>query len=140
MRARAAPIYMVASCPSPPALHAAGSRSISNGLIAIALAVTMADAAKSASSALALFPKERPSAEAAKDWIEAAKPLLTPDETAIVDGDTPRSLIQYTANTVPAELTEAGTVTASAVASREVWPGKPSSTATPSNCGNGRHC
>ena len=50
---------------------------------------------ESAADALPLFPKERPSAETVKEWVEKVKPLLKPDETALIDGDEPRSLLVY---------------------------------------------
>ena len=63
----------------------------------------MAETAKSA-VALPLFMKERPTAEAVKDWLEEARPHLTADETSIVDGDLPRTMIKYGGSTVPAAL------------------------------------
>ena len=59
---------------------------------------------ESAAEALPLFPKERPSAETVKEWVEKAKPLLKPDETALIDGDEPRSLLVYTHSTLPPAL------------------------------------
>ena len=103
VRAPAAPVNMVASSNGPPALPLAGSRSIQS-VLAIALFVTMSDTASNSAHSLPLFSKERPAAETVQDWLKLAKPLLSHDETAIVDGDTPRTLIQYRDATVPAVL------------------------------------
>ena len=96
------PIYMVAGSEGRSALRTAGSRPASLGpLVCFALTVTMAD---NTLSALPLFQKERPTAEAVRAWLDEAKPLLRPDETSLVDGDTPRTLIQYRDSTVPDAL------------------------------------
>ena len=94
VRAPASPLYMVASSNGPPALPLAGSRSIQSVLLlAIALVVTMSDTASNSAHSLPLFFKERPAAETVQDWLKVAKPLLTHDETSIVDGDTPRTVV-----------------------------------------------
>ena len=120
--AHATPIYMVASSHGPPALHVAGSRLSIQAILFAAVAATMAESAKSA-IALPLFLKERPSAEAVRDWLEEAKPMLSADETSIVDGDQPRTMLQYQDNTVPATLVAdpGGTgITAGNVAARQM--------------------
>ena len=87
------PIYMVAGSEGRSARRTAGSRPASLGpLVCFALTVTMAD---NALSALPLFQKERPTAEAVRAWLDEAKLLLRPDETSLVDGYQPRTLIQY---------------------------------------------
>ena len=82
-----------------PALAFAGTRSRSERVLYATVVVATGTMPESASDALPLFPKERPSAETVKEWVEKAKPLLKPDETALIDGDEPRSLLVYTHST-----------------------------------------
>ena len=102
--ARPAPIYMVASSTGRPALAFAGTRSRSERVLHATIVVATGTMPESAAEALPLFPKERPSAETVKEWVEKVKPLLKPDETALIDGDEPRSLLVYTHSTLPPAL------------------------------------
>ena len=98
-----------------------GVREIACLLIAtLCVCAQMGDAAKSAAT-LPLFEKERPKSSTVLDWLKTAKPLLSADQRAIVEGNTPRSLLQYTAATIPPVLVaDAATgVTATAAAQRE---------------------
>ena len=81
------------------------------GAFIAAKAMTDASTAKpaSASVALPLFPKERPLASEAKDWLDEAKILLPADQRALVDWLTPRSLLAYKASTVPAAIADGET-------------------------------
>ena len=66
------------------------------------------------------FPGEKPLASEVLDWIETNKPRLSADERAFADGYTPRSLLAYSAHTVPVALAAGGDVTESMVANRDV--------------------
>ena len=57
-----------------------------------------------ASSTLPLFDKERPLASTVKEWIEQSESLLPADQRALVDGRTPRTLLQYRSSAVPSSL------------------------------------
>ena len=61
-----------------------------------------------ASSTLPLFDKERPLASTVKDWVEQSESLLPADQRALVDGRTPRTLLQYRAVSVPPSLVVGG--------------------------------
>ena len=78
-----------------------------------------ADAKPGATATFALFEKERPLASTVKEWIEQSESLLPADQRALVDGRTPRTLLQYRPATLPAALVEAGGITAAAVAARD---------------------
>ena len=77
----------------------------------------MADS-KPGANVFPLFPEERPSSEAVLKWFEEATPLLTADESSLVGGLMPRSLLLYTAGNVPDPLVVANGITETAVASR----------------------
>ena len=102
--ARPAPINMVASSMGRPALAFAGTRSRSERVLYATIVVATGTMPDSAGDALPLFAKERPSAETVKEWVEKARPLLKPDETALIDGDEPRSLLVYKHSSLPAAL------------------------------------
>ena len=72
-----------------------------------------------ASSTLPLFDKERPLASTVKDWVEQSESLLPADQRALVDGRTPRTLLQYRAVSVPPSLVLGEGITAAVVAARE---------------------
>ena len=71
-------------------------------------------------SILPAFPGERPKAHDVKTWAEAAKASLTADERALVEGYSPRCLMYYTVDTVPAVLTVGKGISAANVATREL--------------------
>ena len=77
------------------------------------------DTTTGASATFALFEKERPLASTVKEWIEQSESLLPADQRALVDGRTPRTLLQYRPATLPDALVEAGGITAAAVAARD---------------------
>ena len=104
------PFYMVARFTGRPTLTLSGTRARSTRLFIVSDVETLGTMPESAGDALPLFPKERPSAEQAKEWAEKARPLLKPDETSIVDGDEPRSLLVYKHSSVPAALIADGSV------------------------------
>ena len=83
---------------------------------------TMGDnqTAKSSASTFTVWVKERPTAAWVREWIKGAKQAVTADERSVIDGYTPRSLLEYTHVTVPAELTLGGDVTQTMVESRYV--------------------
>ena len=108
VRAPAPPAFMVAWSTGHAASCVPGDAGVLVFLGALIAAKAMGDAstAKSASAsvALPLFPKERPLASEAKDWLDEAKILLPADQRALVDGLTPRSLLGYKPSTVPAPI------------------------------------
>ena len=108
VRAPAPPVFMVAWSTGHAASCVPGDAGVLVLLGALIAAKAMGDAstAKSASAsvALPLFPKERPLASEAKDWLDEAKILLPADQRALVDGLTPRSLLGYKPSTVPAVI------------------------------------
>ena len=63
-----------------------------------------AAAAKTASTALPPFEKERPKASTVLEWTKAAKALLPADHRSLIEGTTPRCLLAYRPATVPALL------------------------------------
>ena len=77
------------------------------------------DTTTGASATFALFKKERPLASTVKEWIEQSESLLPADQRALVDGRTPRTLLQYRSLSVPPSLVAGGGITAAAVAARE---------------------
>ena len=74
----------------------------------------------SVDSRLDAFPGNKPLASEVNEWLLANKPKLTSDQRAIVDGYTPRSLLAYSAVTVPAALVVGVNVTEAMVANREI--------------------
>ena len=62
----------------------------------------------SAHEKLDAFPGERPLASDVLEWTRVNKPRLSADFRAIADGYTPRSLLAYSAVTVPDALVAAG--------------------------------
>ena len=80
-----------------------------------------AAAAKTASTLLPPFEKERPKASTVLDWTKSAKALLPADHRSLIDGTTPRCLLAYTPATVPPAVTasEASGISPAAVISRE---------------------
>ena len=73
-----------------------------------------------APAVLTLFEKERPKAATVKDWLKDAKPSFSASERALLENRTPRSIMVYDHNTVPAELTASEHTTGATVAQREV--------------------
>ena len=122
VRGTAMPAFMVAGGGHPTAARLA-DRACSPLAAALVLVTTMSAVetkhATTAAATLPLFLKERPLASEVKDWVTAAKPLLPADQRALVDGITPRVLIQYTHASVPAALTLGTDVTAAMVATRD---------------------
>ena len=108
VRAPTPPIIMVAWSTGNVTSRVPGDVSVLVFLGAFIVAKAMGDASTaksvSASVALPLFPKERPLASEAKDWLDEVKTLLPADQRALVDGLTPRPLLGYKASTVPPEL------------------------------------
>ena len=68
---------------------------------------------------LPLFPKERPLASEVSDWLDASKPLLPPDQRALIDGLEPRAFLSYRHATVPAALIASEAVTGASIAARD---------------------
>ena len=64
-----------------------------------------AAAAKTASTLLPPFEKERPKASTVLEWTKAAKALLHADHRSLIEGTTPRSLLAYRPATVPPLVT-----------------------------------
>ena len=81
---------------------------------------TDANAKTAAPAVLTLFEKERPKASTVKDWLKDAKPSFSASERALLEGRTPRSIMVYDHNTVPAELTAGSGTTEAMVAQRTV--------------------
>ena len=110
VRAPTPPVIMVAWFTDNVTSRVPGDVSVLVFLGALVVAKAMGDASTaksvSASVALPLFPKERPLASEAKDWLDEVKILLPADQRALVDGLTPRPLLGYKASTVPPELAE----------------------------------
>ena len=65
------------------------------------------------------FSERSPLASAVKEWIEQSESLIPADQRALVDGRTPRTLLQYRSLSVPPSLVAGGGITAAAVAARE---------------------
>ena len=90
VRAPAPPTFMVAWSTGHAASCVPGDARVLVLLGAVIAAKAMTDAStakpSSASVALPLFPKERPLASEAKDWLDEAKILLPADQRALVDG------------------------------------------------------
>ena len=105
VRAPAPPFHMVARFTGSTSSCPAGDAGLLVLLGAAFASRRMADAstAKTASASVSLtqFPKERPLASEVKDWCDDAKPLLPADQRALINGLTPRSLIAYSASTLP---------------------------------------
>ena len=110
VRAPTPPIIMVAWSTGNVTSRVPGDVSVLVFLGAFIVAKAMGDASTaksvSASVALPLFPKERPLASEAKDWLDEVKTLLPADQRALVDGLTPRPLLGYKPSTVPVEIPE----------------------------------
>ena len=93
-------------------------------MLALCVCAQMGDAVKT-TAALPLFEGERPKSSVVLDWLRVAKPMLAADQRALIDGNTPRSLLAYKAATVPPALTAAaapaaaGGITEAAVAQRD---------------------
>ena len=61
-------------------------------------------AKSSAAVALPAITSDRPLAAAMLEWEKSAKPLLQPEQRALIDKQTPLCLLQYAPATVPAAL------------------------------------
>ena len=113
--------YMVAGSQWRPSLRAGGlvdSRVLGPTVVAMTDKQPVASAASTAS--LPLFPEERPSVETVLDWLKSATPLLSSEQTALLNGYEPLALLAYTAESSPPQLVAAaGGVTETAVETRE---------------------
>ena len=112
--------YMVAGSQWCPSLRAGGlvdSRVLGPTVVAMTDKQPVANAA---STSLPLFPGERPSVETVLEWLKAATPLLSTEQTALLNGYEPLALLAYTAESQPPQLVAAaGGVTETAVETRE---------------------
>ena len=107
MPAATASIYMVASsCDGAPrvtGVHSARGTLRPSFTRFVACVCVMA--AKSSSAvALPAIASDRPLAAAMLEWEKSAKPLLQPEQRALIDGQTPLCLLQYEPASLPAAL------------------------------------
>ena len=87
----------------------------------LSIAFAMTDATKPTAGGFPLFPGERLEAQAAMEWIRAAKTQLTPDWTALIAGQEPRSVLKYKHSTILPPLVANSTtgITQNAVETRQ---------------------
>ena len=112
------PTHMVAALIVSSSLLAGGPRINPRALGPPIVPLMMADS-KLGANVFPLFPEERPNAETILKWLEAVTSLLTADESALIGGLPPRSLLIYAPVPVPAPLVVAAGITESAVATRD---------------------
>jgi hypothetical protein len=90
----------------------------------LSIAFAMTDANKPTAGGFPLLPGERLEAQVAMEWIRAAKTQLTPDQSALIAGQEPRSVLKYRLSTVLPPLMAgaagaAGGITQNAVETRD---------------------
>ena len=103
-------IYMVAGSYWRPTLRAGGLR-VDPRALGPAI-VTQMMTSKPGAAAYPPFPGERPDAEQVLKWIDEVTPLFSADESALVVGIEPRSLLVYAHKSIPLVIVAApaGTV------------------------------